>query len=85
MEIAITFYYKVDCEKDEESVFGSGCPHSAAAKNGGVAQDKKIPYISRDIGDDITWLPKPEPTQTMDIILPNMIHGCKKKNLATRR
>jgi len=84
-EIAITFYYKVDCEKDEESVFGSGCPHSAAAKNGGVAQDKKIPYISRDIGDDITWLPKPEPTQTMDIILPNMIHGCKKKNLATRR
>lgn len=40
-------------EKDGESVFGSDCPHSAAAKNGGALQDKKIPYISRDIGEDI--------------------------------
>jgi len=54
---------------------------AAAAKNGGAREDKKIPYISRDIGDHKPWLPNPEPTQTIDIILPNTIHGCKKKNL----
>jgi len=80
-EIAITLYYKVDCEKEEGAIFGSGCPHPAAAKNGNVSQDKKIPYISRDIGGNKLWLPNPEPTQTIDIILPNTIHGCKKKNL----
>ena len=80
-EIAVTLYYKVHCEEEERTIFGSGCPHPAAAKNGDTSQDKKIPYIPRDIGNHKAWLPNPEPTQTIDIILPNRIHGCKKKNL----
>jgi len=73
----------VDCKKDEGgAIFGSGCPYPAAAKNGGEREDKKISYIHKDIGNHKAWLPNPEPTQTIDIILPNTIHGCNKKNLS---
>ncbi len=55
-EIAITFYYKRDCKEEERVIFGSGRAAATATENDGVSQDKKIPYISRDIGGDITWL-----------------------------
>ncbi len=55
-EISITLYYKVDCEKEESAIFGSGCPHPAAAKNGGAPQGKKIPSIHMDRGNHKPWL-----------------------------
>jgi len=30
---------------------------------------------------NIIWLPSPDLLQTIEIVLPNAIHGCKRKNL----
>jgi len=42
--------------------------------------------ISNSIGRNkssecISWLPSPDLLQTIEIVLPNAIHGCKRKNL----
>jgi len=81
-EIAVTIYYKRGFEKEETAIFGSGCPHPAPAKNGDPAQGKKIPCISRDTRNHKDWLSTSGSVQTIDIILPNTIHACKKKNLS---
>jgi len=81
-QIAVSFYFKIDCEKEAGDIFGSGRPHPTATENVSVSQGKKIPCISRDTGNHKEWLPKGDSFQTINIIIPNTIHGCKSKDLS---
>ena len=80
-EIAVILYHKRSSDGEERAIFGSGRPHPAAAKNVRSGLDKKISPTGTCRGNCQDWLPGSNSIQTIDIILPNTIHGCKRKNL----
>ena len=80
-EISITLYYKVSCEEKSSSSKASGWVGAAAGRNSFSAADKKITPISTDRGNRQDWLPCFNSSQTIALILPNTIHGSKKKDL----
>jgi len=59
----------------------SGRVGAAAGRSSVSLADKKITPISTDRGNHQEWLRDSSSSQTIDIILPNTIHGCKKKDL----
>jgi len=80
-EIFITLYYKRSFGEEEGAIFGSGWVGVAAAENREAQEDKKITPISTDRGNHQEWLPCSSGERTIDIIIPNSIHGCKKKDI----
>ncbi len=80
-EIAVSFYYKSGSEEVKPSYPASGRVGAAAGRSTVSLADKKITPISTDRGNDQEWLPDSGSPQTVDVILPNTIHGCKKKDL----
>ncbi|MFA5388756.1 MAG: hypothetical protein WC312_03255, partial [Candidatus Omnitrophota bacterium] len=81
-EIFITLYYRRAFGEELDDLFGSGRPHPTAAEKAAVQEDKKNPPISTDRGNKTHLAPGSESSRTIDIILPNTIHGCKNKNLS---
>ena len=59
----------------------SGRVGAAAGRSSVSLADKKITPISTDRGNHQDWLPCSLGQRTIDIIIPNSIHGCKKKDL----
>jgi len=81
-EIFITLYYKRGLEEEDSLFSDCGCPHPAAVRKNVSTPHKKIPPISTDRGNETQLAPGSELSRTIDIILPNTIHGCKNKNLS---
>jgi len=81
-EIFITFYYKRSFGEEERAIFGSGRVGATAAENAGAPQGKKITHTPRCMGNVTDMAPDLKFARTVDIILPNTIHGCKNKNLS---
>ncbi len=80
-EIAVSFYYKRSSEEVNPSYPASGRVGAAAGHSSRLSAGQKITPISTDRGNHQEWLPNSGNLQTIDIILPNTIHGCKKKDL----
>jgi len=72
----ITLYYKRSFGENDFDGNGSGCPHPAAAISSGFLKEKRPTFSEASF----KMAPDLEPNQTIDIILPNTIHGCKKKD-----
>ena len=80
-EIAVSFYYKGSSEEAKDLYPASGRVGAAAGRSVVSLADKKITPISTDRGNHQDWLPSSSGERTIDIIIPNSIHGCKKKDL----
>lgn len=80
-EIFITLYYKRSFREEERAIFGSGWVGAAAAENAEALEGKKITPTSTGRGNVTDMAPRPKFTRTVEIILPNVIHGCKKKDI----
>jgi len=79
-EIAVVLYYKGLEGKDYE-ISASGWAEENAGGNSEMNNFKKD-LGTFDFGSNNgVWLPDPNSLQTISIILPNIIHSCKKKNL----
>jgi len=59
----------------------SGRVGAAAGRSSVSLADKKITPTDICRGNDKDWLPCSSGERTIDIIIPNSIHGCKKKDL----
>lgn len=79
-EIALILYYKGP-ECADYGISASGRAEENAGRNSEMNNSKK------DLGtlglgsSNMDWLPGMDFPQTISIILPNIIHSCKKKNL----
>jgi len=80
-EIAVSFYYKSSSDEVKPFYPASGRVGAAAGRSLVSLADKKITPISSDRGNHQEWLRDSNSSRTIDIILPNTIHGCKKKDL----
>jgi len=80
-EIAVSFYYKSSSEEVKTFYPASGRVGAAAGRSIVSLADKKIIPIITDRDNHQEWLRDSSSSQTIDIILPNTIHGCKKKDL----
>jgi len=80
-EVAVILYYKRSSEDTNSFYTASGWVGAAACRNSVSTHPKKITPISTDRGNHQERLPDLGSPQTVDIILPNTIHGCKKKDL----
>jgi len=76
-EIAVTLYYKRDFEKDKDAISDGGWVGAAAVRNQDLGKRKSAVFF--DASSNLA--PDRESEQTVDIIIPNTIHGCKKKSL----
>ena len=73
----LTLYYKRSFDEQDSSIFGSGWVGAATAKNAGSENEKGLKILEASFN----MAPLLSSEQTIDIILPNTIHGCKKKDL----
>ena len=80
-EIAVSFYYKSSSDEGKPFYPASGRVGAAAGRSTVSLADKKITPISTDRGNHQEWLPSSSGERTIDVIIPNSIHGCKKKDL----
>jgi hypothetical protein len=86
-EIAISFYYKSSSEEVKPVHPASGRVGAAAGRSTDSLANKKITPIHVNRGNTQDWLPCSsgertiygEQRRTIDIIIPNSIHGCKRK------
>ncbi len=77
----LTLYYERRFDEEKDAIFGSGRVGAAAAENAAVGSGQKISPTGTCRANHQEWLPDSGSSQTIDIILPNTIHGCKKKDL----
>jgi len=77
----LSLYYKRSFDEDSSVCLASGRVGAAAGQDVGSGCGQKITPISTDRGNCQEWLPYSGSPQTVDIILPNTIHGCKKKDI----
>ena len=80
-EIVLTLYYKRSFDEELSASPASGRVGAAAGRSPVSLADKKITPITSDRGNHQEWLPSFTGERTIDIIIPNSIHGCKKKDL----
>jgi len=64
-------------------IFAGGCPHPATGKDKNLYEPRGISVSKyrNDTFGNMDWLPSSDSLQTIEIVLPNTIHGCKRKNL----
>ena len=79
-EIALLLYYNGSEGADHE-ISASGRVEENAGRNSDSCIYKNSLFTSEDSSSDSNWLPDPNSLQTISIILPNIIHSCKKRNL----
>ena len=79
-EIALSLYYKGP-EGAEHRISASGRAEENTGRNSDPSICNNGLFTSEDSLSDSEWLPDQNSLQTISIILPNIIHSCKKKNL----
>jgi len=78
-EIALILYYK-GLEDTDCGISASGQAEENAGRNSVLSNSKKNLCITTDSLRDVEWLHFFDLLQTIKIVLPNTIHGCKRKN-----
>ncbi|MBL7197290.1 MAG: hypothetical protein ISS47_04270 [Candidatus Omnitrophica bacterium] len=79
-EIALLLYYKGP-EGTNYEISASGRAKENAGRNSVVLNPKKDLFAPEASLINKDWLPDLDSPQTIRIILPNNVHGCKRKNL----
>ena len=82
-EIAVTAYYRENTGEEITANDASGWVRAATGKDKNSDFNKEIPASTgrNKSSEYIVWLPSSDSLQTITIVLPNTIHGCKRKNL----
>lgn len=79
-EISLFLYYK-ELEGADRGISASGLAEENAGRNSDIIDFKRDCIMPSGSSDCQKWLPGLGFYQTISIILPNVIHSCKKKNL----
>ena len=80
-EIVVIVYYKENPEREILASDASGWVRAATGKEKFSDCSKDYVFTRADSIESMEWLPGTGSSQTIEIILPNTIHGCKKRNL----
>ena len=79
-EITLILYYK-GLEDADHGISASGRAEENAGRNSDMIDLKRGPVMNSGSSNRQIWLPSSASLQTIEIVLPNTIHGCKIKNL----
>jgi len=79
-EIALLLYYK-GLEDAEHGISASDRAEENAGRNSDIIGYKIDPEMLYGSSNHQVWLRGLDLPQTISIILPNTVHGCKRKNL----
>ncbi|MHB8276986.1 MAG: hypothetical protein ACYDIA_04960 [Candidatus Humimicrobiaceae bacterium] len=81
--IAISLYYRENPGEEITANDASGWVGAATGKENNLCDLRGAPVnkYRYDSFGDMDWLPSSDSLQTIEIVLPNCIHGCRRKNL----